>query len=100
MLVFFDTIHEHDDENAWDTPYVCINKDFECPGPPSIEWFDGHDGDGGQDVVSVELSRNRILIKLDRGLKIEVSFEVEDQQFNLLTSFMKRMLDDDILVTA
>jgi hypothetical protein len=98
LQVSFDTAPEHQDEDQRSTPYVLISRNFEFPDSATIEWYDGHDYDGGAEIVSVTLRRTRITIRVDRELDFEVTFRLPDKKFTKLTSFMRRMMDDRICI--
>jgi hypothetical protein len=91
---------ESKDENERDTPYVLVSRNFEFPGLATVEWHDGSDYDGGAEIVLVILTRERILIKLDRDLEIDVSFRIGDRRFAQVCSYLRRMLDEDVLATT
>ena len=95
LQVTFDTIPESQNEDDRNTPYVCISCNFEFADSATIEWHDGNDYDGGAEIIAVTLSRTRILIKLDCGLDIDIAFRLPDKKFAQLTSFLRRMIDDD-----
>ena len=99
LQVSFDTVQESQDEDERSTPYVLIGRNFEFPGSATIEWLDGHDYDGGAEIVSMTLRRDRVSIKLDRELDFDVTFRVADKKFAKLTSFLRRMIDDCICFT-
>ena len=96
LQVSFDTVPENQDEDERCTPYVLISRNFEFPGSATIEWHDGHDYDGGAEIVSMTLRRSRVSIKLDRELDFDVTFRLPDKKFVKLTSFLRRMIDDHI----
>ncbi len=100
LQVTFDTVPESHGEDGRSTPYVLISQNFEFPGPATIEWHDGQDYDGGADIVSVTLRRDRVLVKLDRELEFDVTFRLREKKFAELTSFLARMLDDDRICFA
>jgi hypothetical protein len=98
LQVCFDTMPASDDENARTTPYVLISRNFEFPGPAAIEWHSGDDYDGGAEIISAILTRDRILIKLDRDLELDVGFRVSDRQFASLTSYLRTMVGAGVFV--
>ena len=75
-------------------------QNFEFPGPASIEWYDGTQGDGGTDIVSLALRRDHVLIRFARDLEIDVSFRLDNAQFAELHSFLTRMLDEHVFTTT
>ena len=93
LQVTLDTIAPDHDEDERCTPYVRLSQNFEFPGPATIEWHDGKDYDGAR-IVSLILSRSRVVIKLDRDLDIEAAFRLDDGQFARLKSFLTRMIDE------
>jgi len=92
LEVSFDTIPESKDENERDTPYALISRNFEFPGATMVEWDDGCDHYGAAELVSVRLTRDRVLMHLDQGLEIHVSFAIGERRFRKLSSFLIRML--------
>jgi len=88
LQVNFDTVPTIQDEDGRRTPYVLISRNFEFPDAATIEWHDGQGYDGGGEIVSVILHRDRVSIKLDRGLEIDVGFNLPDKQFAELTSLL------------
>jgi len=89
--VSFNTVPKSQDEENRRTPYVFISRNCEFPEPATIEWHDGQDYDGGAEIVAVNLRRNRISIKLDRPMEITVGFNVLDNQFAELISFLTKI---------
>ena len=100
LQVTFDTIPGSQDEDDRNTPYVCISCNFEFSDSATVEWHDGNYYDGGAEIIAVTLSRTRILIKLDSGSDIDIAFHLPDKKFAQLTSFLKRMIDDDSMCFA
>lgn len=100
LQVSFDTMPKSKDEDERDTPYVLISRNFEFPGTATVEWHDGRDYDGGAEIVLVTLTREQVLIKLDRDMEIDVSIGVGDRRFAQLSSFLRRMLDEGAFATT
>ena len=96
LQVSFDTAPEDHNEDQRSTPYVLISRNFEFPDTPTIEWYDGHDYDGGAEIVSVTLRRTRITIRVDRELDFEVTFRLPDKKFTKMRSFLRRMMNNRI----
>ena len=99
LQVCFDTLPEIRDEENRTSPYVLIGRNFELFGPATIEWHDGQDYDGGAEIVSLTLSRDRVLIRLDRELEIRLSFCLANKNFVRLETFLKRIMDARICFT-
>jgi hypothetical protein len=99
LQVTFDTKAESEDEDDRTTPYVLVSQNFEFPGPATIEWHDGGDYDGGAEIKSMVLTRDRVLINLDCGLDINVTFSIADRRFAKLSSYLRRMLDDGVFIS-
>ncbi len=100
LQVCFDTVRQSEDEAERSTPYVLISRNFEFPDSPTIEWYDGKDYDGGAEIASLTLTRNRAAIKLDRDLDIDVTFCVGDRRFGKLCTYLRRMLDEAVFSGA
>lgn len=96
LQVSFDTIPARQDESERSTPYVQISRNFEFSGSATIEWHDGKDYDGGAEIISMTLRRDRVFIMLARELDVDVTFRLPDKQFAKLTSFLRRMIDDRV----
>ena len=99
LQVSFDTVPASHDEDERCTPYVLIGRSFEFSDSATVEWHDGQDYDGGAEVTSMTLKRDRVYIKLDRNLDLEVAFRLPDKKFAKLRSFLTRMIDDRICIT-
>lgn len=98
LQVSFDTVPEDQDEDQRSTPYILISRNFEFPGSATIEWHDGHDYDGGAEIVTLTLRRTHITIRVDQELDFEVTFHLPDKKFKKLTSFLRKMMDDRISI--
>jgi len=98
LQVNFDTAPEDQDEDQRSTPYVLISRNFEFPDSATIEWYDGHDYDGGAEILAVTLKRTRITLCVNRELNFEVTFHLPDKKFKKLTSFLRKMMDDRISI--
>ena len=99
LQVSFDTVSASHDDDERSTPYALISRNFEFPGFATVEWHDGQDYHGGAEITSISLQRNRVTIKLDRGLELEAAFSVPEMKFAKLKSFLRRMVDDRIYIT-
>jgi len=96
--VIFDTAPEDQDEDQRSTPYVLISRNFEVSDSATIEWYNGHDYEGGAEILSVTLKRTRITLCVNRELYFEVTFHLPDKKFKKLTSFLRKMMDDRISI--
>ena len=99
LQVRFDTVPSSHDEDERCTPYVLISRNFDFPDSATVEWHDGKDYDGGAEITSVSLKRDRVCIKLERDLGFEVAFHLQDRKFARLRTSLKRMIDDRICIT-
>ena len=99
LQLTFDTVPSSHDEDERCTPYVLISRNFEFPGSATVEWHDGKGYDGGAKVRSLIMQRDRLFIKLDRDLELEVAFRVPDKKFATLKSFLSRMIDARVYIT-
>ena len=95
LQVNFDTRSESGDEDHRRTPYVSISQNFEFTDSAAIEWHDGHDYDGGAEIIAMALSREYISITVDQGLDFDVTCHLTERKFNQLKSFLRRMIDED-----
>jgi len=100
LQVCFDTVRQSEDETDRSTPYVLVSRNFEFPDSPTIEWHDGTDYDGGAEIAALTLARERVLIKLDRDVNIDVRFCVGDRRFGKLCTYLRRMLDEAVFSAA
>jgi hypothetical protein len=98
LQVNFDTAPEDKDEDQRSTPYILISHNVEFPDSATIEWYDGHDYDGGAEILAVTLKRTRITLCVNRELNFEVTFHLPDKKFKKLTSFLRKMMDDRISI--
>ena len=94
LQVSFDTVSANHDEDERRTPYVLISRNFEFPYSATVEWHNGQNYDGGAEIRSLILQRDRLSIKLDRNRELEVTFRVSEKKFAKLKSFLSRMIDD------
>lgn len=92
LQVCFDTIGADCDEDHRDSPYILIGRSFELPVPPSIEWHDGNDYDASDTIRAIALRRHSVFIKCDRNRAIKVTFDITDDAYADLASFMKRIV--------
>lgn len=99
LQVLFDTVPASHDEEDRCTPYVLISRNFEFPCSATIEWHDGQNYDDGPKIIFLTLQRDRVFIKLDRKLQIEVTFRLRDKKFANLKSLLRTMIDDRIAIT-
>ena len=99
LQVSFDTVPESQAEGESRTPYVLISRNFEFPDSATIEWHDGHDYDEGAEILSVALRRGGVWIEIDRELEFDVTFRLPAKKFAILTSFLRKMIDDRIYFT-
>ncbi len=99
LQLSFDTVPSNHDADERCTPYVLISRNFEFPDPATVEWHDGADYDGGAEIRSLILQRDRVSIKLNRDLELEVAFRVPDKKFATLKSFLSRMIDARVYIT-
>jgi len=97
LQVNFDTVSSSAAEEERQTPHVLISRNFEFTDATTIEWHDGHDYDGGAEIIAATLERNRILLELDQGIRIEVTFRLSARKFARLTSFLTKMIDERVL---
>ena len=96
LQVNFDTVSSTAAEEARETPYVLISRNFEPTDATTIEWHDGHDYDGGAEIIAATLKRDRILLELDRDMRIEVTFRLSARKFAKVTSFLRKMIDERV----
>ena len=99
LQLSFDTVPSSHDAGERCTPYVLISRNFEFSDSATVEWHDGLDYDGGAEIKSLLLRRDRVFIKLDRDLELEVAFHVPDKKFATLKSFLSTMIDARVYIT-
>jgi hypothetical protein len=98
LQVTFDTLPPSDNEVKRRTPYVLISRNFEFPGPATVEWHDGIDYDGGADIREMVLKRGRVSATLGRGLELDVTFRLSDKKFAKLKSYLESMLEKRVVM--
>lgn len=91
LQVTMDTLPDGKDDYERHTPYLLIGQNFEFSGPPTIEWHDGNDYNGGGMIVAVTLRRDGLSVQLDRERNLEVKFSLPDSHYAELRSFLKRI---------
>ena len=96
IQVSFDTIPDSEEEDNRASPYVIIGRLFEFPGAATIEWHDGSDYDGGAEIVSASLRRDGLMMRLDRDVSFEITFQISDKRFTKLASSLRMMLEDNL----
>jgi hypothetical protein len=96
IQVSFDTIPGTHAEEERRSPYLLLSRNFEFSDAATAEWHDGQNYDGGAEIASMTLRRNRVVVKLDRDLEFEVAFRVSDKKFRTLKSFLRRLMDDRV----
>jgi hypothetical protein len=55
--VTFDASQNDDAENNRESAYLCISRNFEFPGGPTIEWHDGENYSGGGKITVLNLKK-------------------------------------------
>jgi hypothetical protein len=98
LQVSFDTVLD-DDDNPRCSPYVLISRNFEFPESAAIEWHNGQDYDGGAEIRSITLTRTRIILRLNRELTINMSFQLSNEAYARLTVFLQKIMDDRLVFT-
>ena len=93
--VVFDTVCDDADrsEDMRKSPCVLISRNFEFPEAATIEWYDGNDYDGGASIRSALLESTRVFIVLDKLGSIEITFELNTQQFEELKKYLSNILN-------
>ncbi len=99
LQVSFDTVPTTQEESERSSPCVLISRNFEFADSATIEWHDGKDYDGGAEIISITLRRDRVSIVLERESDVDVTFRIPDKQFAKLTSFLRRMIDDRVCLS-
>lgn len=100
LQVTFDSV-DMEDEDGRQSPYMLLGQCFECPGPPTIEWHDGTDYDGGADIRSIVLKPNSVEITTDTGPDFDVSFSLTSTRYEELSNLLRRMFSEaKVLDTA
>lgn len=97
LQVTFDTVPFDYDENSRQSPCVTISRLFEFPGRETVEWHDGRDYDGGAEVISASLLRNRFSARLKEGV-LDIAFALPDERFTELVWFLKGILGPRLAV--
>ncbi|MFZ4776664.1 MAG: hypothetical protein ACOYM3_14935 [Terrimicrobiaceae bacterium] len=92
--VVFDTVRDDPDAEEYTrkSPYVCISRNFEFPGAANIQWHDGNDNENGDSIRSTALELDRIFIILGKEGTIEITFHLNDRQFEELERYLRNML--------
>ena len=80
-----------EDEDSRRSPYVLLGQCFEFPGPPTIEWHDGTDYDGGAEIRSILLKPNEVEIITDTGPGFGISLSLASAKYEELATFLRRI---------
>jgi len=69
--------------------YLSITINHEFPSfTPSIEWFDGNDGNGGAQILNYKLKRNSLQLLLNNNLSFNISFIADERLFQNIKGFL------------
>lgn len=93
LQVTFDSVIDGDEE-CRESPYVLIGRCFEFPGPPTMEWHDGTEYNGGAEIRTAVLKRNFANFVTDSGLDFSIGFSIADDKFRELVSFLQRIFPE------
>jgi hypothetical protein len=82
------------------SPYLLIARSFESDDDAAtVEWHDGIDYSGGAEIRSVLLKRDRMLVRLDCGMDVDVAFGLTDRKYARLVSFLRRIVCGQLWLT-
>jgi len=87
LQVTFDSV-DLKDEELRKTPYVLLGQSFEFPSPPTIEWHDGNEYDGGG-IQSILLFRNAVRIVTDTGTGFGITFSISNDLYSKLVEYLR-----------
>jgi hypothetical protein len=93
LQVTFDSVIDGDEE-CRESPYVLVGQCFEFPGPPTIEWHDGTEYNGGAEIRTAVLKRNFATFVTGSGLNFSIGFSIADDKFRQLVSFLQRIFPE------
>jgi hypothetical protein len=93
LQVTFDSVIDGDEE-CRESPYVLVGQCFEFPGPPTMEWHDGTEYNGGAEICTAVLKRNFANFVTDSGLEFSIGFSIADDKFRELASFLRRIFPE------
>jgi hypothetical protein len=99
LQVTFDTLPPDSDEVERRSPYVLISRNFEFPGPATVEWHDGRDYGGGAEIEA-SLRRGRFSGTGDSDLEFDVTFRLSEGRYAKLSSYLGSMLEDRIEIAG
>ena len=99
LMVTLDSRVEIDEEEP-STPYIQISRNFEFPGPPAVEWFDGADYFGGQDIVRAVVTRDAVAFQMRKSGVLKAELNLTDRDYSQMLSTLRRILDRDLLVES
>ncbi len=69
--------------------YVMISQNYEFPGPPTVEWHDGEQYDGGSEVLSCKFTKNFFELTTTNGVKFRVKHDCQVKIFNKIRAFLQ-----------
>lgn len=100
LQVKFDS-EDQEDKDGRRNPYVLIGQCFEFPGPPTIEWHDGTDYDGGANLRSIVLRRNAVEIITNSGFGFDIRFSLTNARYEELAALIRKIFPNTkVLDTA
>lgn len=99
LMLTLDSSVEIDEEEP-STPYIQISRNFEFPGPPAVEWFDGADYFGGENVVRVVVARDAVAFQMRKSGVLKAELTITDRDYSQLVSTLRGMFDRDLLVES
>ena len=76
--------------------YLLVQQNYEFPGSPSLEWFDGNDYDGDQSesyrkVKSYNLTPNKLEMALFSDMHFEIKFDCNAKVYSQIEDFFARV---------
>ena len=70
--------------------YVMISQNYEFPAKPTVEWHDGENDDGGAEIQSYILTKNKFELKTNIGVMFKVEHECNKDVLTEIEAFFKR----------
>ena len=88
VQVFFDEEPEQDEFDRTKC-YVMISQNYEFPVSPSVEWHDGKEDNGGEEVLNYKLTNKMFELILTNNVTFKVEHDCNEKIFKKIQSFFQ-----------
>lgn len=86
------TFDEDSEKDPFDRTkcYVMISQSYEFPGKPTVEWHDGKNDDGGEEVLSYRLNSDLFELLITGGVTFRVQHDCRGKILTKIQQFLQR----------